>query len=249
MSEERGGGQQKQFGAAPGTPWRRKEHIGDATLYLADCMDIMRDMPDKAFELAIVDPPYGINIGEMSPTDSDRRAGRTRFNKSENVSKQWDSAIPPPAYFKELMRVTENQIIWGGNYFNLPPSRTIVCWDKQQFMPSFSQHELAWTSFNLPAPLFKYNNGTGDKIHPTQKPVALYKWLLSKYAHEGDKILDTHGGSGSSVIACLDMGYSITWIEKDEDYFNAALERIKIAYRQPRLFEEPRPKAKQGELI
>jgi len=213
----------------------RIEHIGDAVLMLGDCMDVMREMPDKAFELAIVDPPYGIGINH----NMGRRAG---IRPSEYTPAVWDASIPPPAYFRELMRVSDNQIIWGGNYFPLPPTPCWVLWDKG-FSPdvTFAQFEMAWTSFLSSAKKFDHTSADPiNRIHPTQKVVALYKWLLSRYAKPGDKILDTHGGSGSSVVACLDMGYPITWIEKDEDYYNAALKRIEIAYQQPRLFDEPR---------
>ena len=213
----------------------RVEHIGDATLYLADCMDIMRDMPDKAFDLAIVDPPYGVGCG----------IGERSFNAGYKMpynGKTWDSTRPPPMYFEELMRVSENQIIWGGNYFSdlLPASRCWIFWDKLKAVDNYADGELAWTSFDKNTKKFTYmlNGNVGREpytIHPTQKPVALYKWLLSRYAKPGDTILDTHGGSGSSVIACLDMGYSITWIEKDEDYYNAALKRIKDFAAQPKL--------------
>jgi len=219
------------------------------TMLNCDCMEYMATLPDKAFELAIVDPPYGIDVGNMSPTDSDRKAGRTRFNKSEIESKDWDTFAPPPAYFEELMRVSKNQIIWGGNYFQLPPTRGVICWDKQQFMPSFSAWEMAWSSFNYPAGLCKINNGTGDKIHPTQKPVALYKWLLSRYAKPGDRILDTHGGSGSICIACHDLGYDLTWMELDEDYYDAACARYKLHASQAQLFEPVDVKPVPQDLI
>lgn len=220
----------------------RIEHIGDATLILADCMDVMRDMPDKAYSLAIIDPPYG--IGEKFRGG---KSGKMQFN--EVVEKGWD-AVPKQEYFNELFRVSNNQIIWGGNYFELLPSRCWIIWDKlisEDF--SLSMAEVAWTSFDEITKIFRMATPKdGTKIHPTQKPVALYKWLLSRYAKPGDTILDTHGGSGSSVIACMDSGHSITWIEKDEDYFNAALKRIEIAYQQPRLFDEPKPQPKPQEL-
>jgi len=223
---------------------------GNILLINADCMDVMKHIKDKEVELSCVDPPYGIDVGNMAPTNSDRKAGRTRFNKSEGEPKTWDMKVPQDTYFKELMRVSKNQIIWGGNYFNLRPSRGIICWDKQQYMPSFSQWEMAWTSFDYPASLFKYNNGTGDKIHPTQKPVALYKWLLSRYAKPGDRILDTHGGSGSICIACHDLGYDLTWMELDKDYYDAACERYRIHASQTQLFQpEPAPKPKESSLF
>ena len=211
----------------------RVEHIGNATLILADCMDIMRDMPDKAFDLAIVDPPYGIGASEMV-------MGKGK-NKEWDNHRKWDDTTPTREYFDSLMRVSEKQIIWGGNYFNLPKTGGWIFWDKEREKDiSFSDGELAWTSFlsvikKAPIRFDGFIGADPFRIHPTQKPVALYKWLLSRYAKPGDTILDTHGGSGSSVIACLDMGYSITWIEKDVNYFEAALKRIKDFAAQPKL--------------
>jgi len=208
----------------------RVEHIGDATLILADCMDVLHDMPDKAFELSIIDPPYGIGKTRLT-----QGAGKLKGRALQVLDAEFDDNPPSAEYFVELERVSKNRIIWGANYFSLPPTRGIICWDKCQPWPNFSQVEIAWTSFDTPAKLIRIDNRTGDKIHPTQKPVELYKWILNTYAKPGDKILDTHGGSGSSVIACLDMGYSITWIEKDVNYFEAALKRIKDFAAQPKL--------------
>ena len=209
----------------------RIEHIGDATLILADCMDVMRDMPDKAFDLAIVDPPYG--IGEDGGVFRDRKGGGHRVLEKKN----WDKERPKKKYFSELFRITENQIIWGANHlcdlFNAK-SPGWIYWDKMMG-GDFSDGELAFSSFDTPLKAFSFCNKYHGKTHPTEKPVALYKWLLSRYAKPGDTILDTHGGSGSSVVACLDMGHSITWIENDEDYFNAALKRIKDFAAQPKL--------------
>ena len=210
----------------------RVEHIGNATLVLADCMDIMRDMPDKAFDLAIVDQPYGIDwMSHVESPNKDKNWKKWQY-------KDWDKQVPDQEYFSELFRVSKNQIIWGGNYFKLPATPCLAIWDKMQEF-SGAVFETAWTSFSSPSKAFRMSRVEAyvnqDKIHPTQKPVALYKWLLSRYAKPGDTILDTHGGSGSSVIACLDMGYSITWIEKDEDYYNAALKRIKDFAAQPKL--------------
>jgi len=224
----------------------RVEHIGDATLILADCMDIMRDMPDKAFDLAIVDPPYGLGFDKENPamsaglrTDGTQRVMRTwRTPKPKNYKNgNWD-VRPPEGYFGELFRVSRYAIVWGGNHFDLPLSGGWIVWDKQVSMPSLSKAELAWTNCSNHIELFSflwagYRKGEPcSRIHPTQKPIALYKWLLSKYAKSGWKILDTHGGSGSSVVACLELGFSITWIEKDKDYFNAAFERIEKTYQQ-----------------
>ena len=208
-------------------------------------MQMMSRYPDKHFDLAIVDPPYGINAPKMSATPAQRKNGSKRLNggswklknrilNTSNVS--WDASIPDSDYFNELFRVSKNQIIWGSNYFNLNPTRCVICWDKMQPWENFSQIELAWTSFDSPAQLFKFDNRTGNKIHPTQKPIQLYKWLLSKYANEGDKILDTHLGSGSIAIACHDYGYDLTACELDPAYYNAAMQRIKQHTDQLKIF-------------
>ena len=220
----------------------RVEHIGDATLVLADCMDVMRDMPDNAFELAIVDPPYG-NCGlDRWSAGKETRFGDSggRFKKylEAGCDVSWDRA-PPPEYFEELFRVSKYQIIFGGNNFSLPPSRNFIVWRKlipENF--TMAMAEYAWTNIPGNAKVFECaSQGTvnNPRFHPAQKPAALYKWLLSRYAKHGDTILDTHGGSGSSVVACLDMGYPITWIEKDVNYFEAALKRIKDFAAQPKL--------------
>jgi len=196
-----------------------------------DCMEYMATLPDKAFELAIVDPPYG--IGDRFTGGA---SGKMQFN--EIVSKEWD-IVPPEEYFKELSRISENQIIWGGNYFKLPPSRCIIVWDKQISEDfSLAMCEIAWTTFDKLAKIVRIPNPkNGNKIHPTQKPVALYKWLLSRYAKPGDRILDTHGGSGSICIACHDLGFDLTWMEKDADYYEAACKRYKNHAAQASLFD------------
>ncbi len=197
-----------------------------------DCMEYMATLPDKAFDLAIVDPPYG--IGEKFKGG---KSGKMQFN--EVVEKGWD-AVPTKEYFDELFRVSNNQIIWGGNYFVLPPSRCWIVWDKiisEDF--SLSMAEMAWTSFDEITKIFRMATPktSGTKIHPTQKPVALYKWLLSRYAKPGDRILDTHGGSGSICIACHDLGYDLTWMELDADYYEAACNRYKMHAAQASLFD------------
>ena len=194
-----------------------------------DCMEYMASLPDNAYELAIVDPPYG--IGERLS----RGAGKLKNSALQNMNSEWDIA-PDESYFTELERVAKNRIIWGANYFNMKPSRGIICWDKKQFMPTFSRWEMAWTSFDKPAKMYE-NTGNEKRIHPTQKPVALYKWLLKNYAKPGDKILDTHGGSGSICIACHDMGFDLDWIELDEDYYKAAVDRFNLHTAQGSLFE------------
>jgi site-specific DNA-methyltransferase (adenine-specific) len=151
--------------------------------------------------------------------------------------KQWDNAIPNEEYFKELFRVSKNQIVWGGNYFPLPPSRGFLIWDKKQPQDfSLAMCEFAWSSIQSPAKIFRFSVLTErDKIHPTQKPVKLYEWILMNYAKEGDKILDTHGGSGSICIACHNLGFDLDWIELDKDYFDAATKRFKQHAAQLRI--------------
>jgi len=193
------------------------------TLHHGDCLEALREMDDNEFDLAIVDPPY--QLGTKNPFQGGGFLSTRALNK-DNKIKKWDVA-PPPEYFEELMRVSKNQIIWGGNYFNLPPTRCVIAWDKVQPWDNFSGWEMAWTSYNKPAPIYKQNNRTGGKIHPTQKPVELYEWLLHKFANEGDTILDTHFGSGSIGIACHNMGYTLTAFELDGDYVERAVDRIK----------------------
>ena len=198
-----------------------------------DCMEAMKQMPDKAFDLAIVDPPYGIGFdGQKENRDTNRK-----FHEF----KGWDSQIPSKEYFENLFRVTANSIIWGGNYMveNLRNSRCWLAWDKiQEF--SGSDFELAWTSFDRPAKSFRKSRVESycgiSKIHPTQKPVALYKWILKNYAKPGDKILDTHLGSGSIAIACYDMGFDLTGYEIDKDYYDAAVNRLENHKKQLTLF-------------
>lgn len=215
------------------------------TITNEDNMELMARYPDNYFDLAIVDPPYGINAPNMAATPAQRKNGNNRLNggsgklknRTLNTAKiEWDNTIPSNKYFLELKRVSKNQIIWGGNYFPLPPSRCIICWDKCQPWENFSQIELAWTSFDMPAQIFKFDNRTGGKIHPTQKPVALYKWIIDKYAKQGDKILDTHLGSGSIAIACHDYDFELTACELDKEYYNASVLRIKNHIKQQKLF-------------
>ena len=163
-------------------------------VYNCDCMDFLRKCKDKAFSLAIVDPPYQLKKSSM------RGAGKLRNRLLNQSDTQWDIA-PTEEYWQELFRVSENQIIWGGNYFNLPPCRCFVVWDKVQPWQNFSQCEYAWTSFDKPAKLFKFSNHAWKKYHPTGKPVQLYQYLLKTFAKEGDTILDTHLGGGTSRIA------------------------------------------------
>ena len=209
------------------------EKLGKITLYNADCMEIMKSFTDKQFDLAIVDPPYGIG--------AENHAGKKENGWTQWEKKVWDSKTPDKTYFNELFRVSKNQIIWGGNYMtdSLYPSMGWVIWDKGQRDFSLADGEMAWTSFNKAMRIWDYSrakNLSEKRIHPTQKPVALYKWILSKYAKQGQTILDTHLGSGSSAIAAHDYGYEFTGIELDEEYYNAAKERLILHQRQLNLF-------------
>jgi site-specific DNA-methyltransferase (adenine-specific) len=190
------------------------------TITNEDNVTLMDRYPDKYFDLAIVDPPYGL------PERSKQGAGKLAKRAIQGMyDKGWDIA-PEKKYFDQLFRVSKNQIIWGGNYFSLPPTRGFIVWDKKQPWPNFAACEFAWNSIDGVAKIFKFDNRTGDKIHPTQKPVALYRWLLDKYAKPGNKILDTHLGSGSIAIACHDYGFDLTACELDKDYFDAAMKRL-----------------------
>ena len=193
-------------------------------VYNMDCLDYMRGLPDKAFQLAIADPPYGLDPS-ASETWSDKSALKNRMWAKGKIGESWDKA-PDKEFFDELQRVCENVIIWGGNYFDLPPTRCVIAWDKCQPWPNFSQIELAWTSFNMPAKLYKFDNRTNDKIHPTQKPVDLYAWCLKTFAKEGDRIFDPMIGSQSSRIAAYKLGFDYVGCELDKEYFDMGCERF-----------------------
>jgi len=198
-------------------------------IYNMDCMEGMKDFPDKFFELAIVDPPYGIGVNKEKPHNGWKDYG----------IKEWDNKIPDKNYFDELKRISKNQIIWGGNYYPqyLFTSMGWIFWDKGQ--RNFSSSELAYTSFNKALRVFDYSRAKcidKYKFHPTQKPIALYKWILKNYAKPGDKIIDTHVGSGSSIIAFEDAGFEYIGFEIDKDYFNAANHRISEFKKQGKLF-------------
>ncbi len=201
----------------------------DINLNQGDCMKAMAKMPDNAYDLAIVDPPYGLGKKIYSGGDKGCKF-HTLFGENK-----WDDNVPPKEYFKELFRVSKNQIIWGGNYFDLPPTRTIICWDKKKGDNNFSMWEMAWTSFDKPAKIYRQSS-MGERIHPTQKPIKLYEWLILKYAKESDKILDTHLGSGSIAIACHNLKYDLDGWELDEDYYNAAVKRFEQHKKQLRMF-------------
>lgn len=216
--------------------------MSELTITNEDNMQLMARYPDKHFDLAIVDPPYGLNFDTFNRTNKDSNGVRYKANKYKNAD--WDKAIPTDSYFNELMRVSKNQIIWGGNYFHLPPTKCFIFWHKHNPVPNFSDGEFAWTSYNKPAVCFDYayyGNVMGKtkaekRIHPTQKPVELYKWVLGKFGNCGDKILDTHLGSGSIAIACLEYGYELTACELDPDYYATAMKRIKEHQQQLKIF-------------
>jgi site-specific DNA-methyltransferase (adenine-specific) len=211
--------------------------INNLTITNEDNMLLMARYTDKYFDLAIVDPPYGINVN--------MNAGRKKNTKSKKRSiKKWDNEAPNAEYFNELFRVSKNQIIWGANYFteNLPISMGWIFWDKCVAEGCFfSDGELAWTSLNqsLKKAVIPYSGFIGmegEKFHPTTKPIKLYKWLLDKYAKQGNKILDTHLGSGSIAIACHDYGFELTACELDTEYYKKAINRIKNHVAQQKLF-------------
>ena len=196
-----------------------------------DCMDLMARYEDNYFDLAIVDPPYGIDV-------------KTRVFDD---GKKWDNEIPKKEFFDELFRVSKNQIIWGGNYFldYLSATPCFIIWDKKMTDNHLmSMSEFAWTSFKTKNLIFRqppvgdrgFYNIDGKRIHPTQKSIKLYEWLLMNYAKENDKILDTHLGSGSIAIACHNLGYELTGCELDKDYYEAAMKRIEQHKQQQRLF-------------
>ena len=204
-----------------------------------DCMDLMARYEDNYFDLAIVDPPYGIDVTKMTLGN-----GKKKINRGTT---DWDSNIPDANYFDELYRVSKNQIIWGANYFITEIQKNNACWvvwDKNNGKSLFADAELAYTSFDTPVRIAKihwcgsaakWETGQ-NKIHPTQKPVKLYEWLLMNYAKEGDKILDTHLGSGSIAIACHNLGFELTGCELDKDYYEAAMKRINEHKQQIRMF-------------
>ena len=207
--------------------------------YNTDCLEFMKSKPDKFYNLAIVDPPYGIErFKKVSEKDLlTKSVHAKRFQKMKIVNDE----KPKDNYFKELFRVSKNQIVWGANNFELPSSEYFLCWNKEQAMPNFATLEYAWVSMGLkkPAKLFTYSihkHNQFDKVHPTQKPIDLYRWIIQNYAKQGDKILDTHGGSMSSAIACDMEGFDLDICELDKDYFDAAIKRFNNYKKQIKLF-------------
>lgn len=236
-------------------------------LYNAKCENGMKEFPDKYFDLAVVDPPYGINAPKMSMGSNKSRKGDgyPSTSTAERIRKQrlnhgcgklkdralntmnceWDEERPKPEYFQELFRVSKHQIIWGYNYFSdmLPPCRGVIIWDKCQPWDNFSQAEIAWTSFDRPAAIVRISNTGGKndekKIHPTQKPVELYAWIYNRYAKRGMRVIDTHAGSASSLVAAHDAGLEYIGFEKNPDYFLQSEKRLIMHTAQMNLFDFP----------
>ena len=211
-----------------------------------DNMELMARYPDKYFDLAIVDPPYGLERFKKASKETTGVYAKRGSFKSED-GQNWNNEKPTKEYFNELFRVSKNQIIWGANNFELPTTEYFCVWDKQQYMPNFASAEYAWISMGLkkPAQVFRYGihkenairKAQGGKIHQAQKHVKLYEWLLDNYAKEGDKILDTHLGSGSIAIACHNRKFDLTACELDKDYFEAAMKRLKQHQQQLTIFD------------
>ena len=221
--------------------------MAESSAYNLDCMEGMKQYPDKYFQLSIVDPPYGIGVGIFEPV-----GGRGELNRD---GKRWDVSMPSAEYFQELRRVSEHQIIWGANYFNsFSGNRGAIIWDKLQPLPDSSQCEIASYSRLTKVSIYtqRWTNfvNTKQTEHPTEKPVALYRWLLRHYAKQGDKILDTHLGSGSSRIACYEAGYDFTGYELDKEYFDASEERFQKYISQGNMFqEEPKETYEQLAIV
>ena len=204
-----------------------------SVVYNEDCVEGLKRLSDNYFDLAIVDPPYG--LGKRTTDGGSKKNTQTKFMDDIRRS-NWDDNVPTAEYWEQLFRVSKNQIVWGGNYFGLPAHRTFIVWDKMTYVPTMSQIEQAWTSFDSPARLYKINSNNANRIHPTEKPVALYKRLLNEYAKEGDLILDTHLGSGANRIACAEMGFSFVGFELDKVYYENQEKRFKDFVSQLRMF-------------
>jgi site-specific DNA-methyltransferase (adenine-specific) len=208
------------------------------TITNEDCMELMKRTPDNYYSIAICDPPYGLDLANMNMgVGKSKKASKIQNRKWK--PKDWDKETPTPEYFAQLFRVSKNQIIWGGNYFDLPPCKNYIIWDKE--IPeglSFADCEMAWTSFDKAPKMFRHSAylDKANKIHPTQKPVQLYKWILKNYAKESDKILDTHGGSLSIAIACAEYGFELDVCELDHEYYAKGVERVKNYLLQQKLF-------------
>ena len=201
------------------------------TILCGDCLDLMKEIPDKSIDLVITDPPYGLG---------DRLSdGGGKFNDTPMANlyreTEWEDVAPSKDLINELFRISKDQIICGGNYFDLPPTRCFLVWDKQNYLPKMSQCEFIWTSFDKPAKIFSYPSTDLMRFHPTQKPVKLFEWIIKNYAKEGDTICDPFFGSGSSLVAAVRMGHPFIGFEKEQSYFDAAQIRINNAKAQGKI--------------
>ncbi len=216
----------------------------------ADFRDILKQLPDKCFDLLLTDPPYAIDIvGQITKKDPNGKHGYRQWRY-----KEWDTEKPTLEDFAEMIRVSKNQVIWGGNYFAnlLPASQGWVVWNKGQRDFSLADGELAWTSFDKALRIFDYSRAQAlkdGKIHPTQKPVALFEWILSLRAKQGDLILDCYSGSGTTAVACHNMGLDFVCIERDPDYHKASVERLADIQRQVKFFKKIEVKYEQTRFI
>jgi len=213
--------------------------VPSSEVYLEDCVTALKRFNDNHFDLAIVDPPYGIGKNLMTAsetTNAMKKFSLTKFRKSFN-DKDWDK-LPDSEYWQELFRVSKNWIVWGGNYMSdyLPPSKHIIIWDKMTYIPTMSQFEFAFSSLNKHPKMVKINSNDKDRFHPTQKPIKLYDWVLSQYAKPNDLILDTHLGSGSSRIAAYKGGFNFVGFEIDAEYYEKQEKRFNDFKSQLRLF-------------
>jgi site-specific DNA-methyltransferase (adenine-specific) len=210
--------------------------VPSSEVYLEDCVTALKRYADNHFDLAIVDPPYGIGASEMQMGNNAKK----KWSKGKN----WDNETPTAEYWVELFRVSKNQIVWGGNYFDLPLTKSWIVWDKNNGESGFADGEMAWTSFKNPMRIRKIHwtgsasnwEDTNGKIHPTQKPLKLYDWLLKEFAEQGDLILDTHLGSGSSRIAAYKGGFNFVGFEIDAEYYDKQEKRFNDFKSQLRLF-------------
>lgn len=207
--------------------------MSQINFFNVDCMDFMKSKPNKFYDLAIVDPPYNI-------VSQQKRGIGSRIDKTGKMN-NWNNIKPTKEYFEQLFRVSKNCIIWGANNFEMPSTEYFIIWDKAQTVDNFASAEYAWTNVKMPAKIFHYsihqhNCDKGDKIHPTMKPIRLYRWLLLNYAIKGMKILDTHGGSMTHAIACDLEGFDLDICEIDKEYFDKGVEAFNIHKMQQRLF-------------
>ena len=211
--------------------------VPSSEVYLEDCVKALKRFNDNHFDLAIVDPPYGLGMGTVSIPSEKNTNSQQKFYK-DLKSKRWDDNTPNKEYFDELKRVSKNQIVWGGNYMaeHLGNTKCIIIWDKMTYIPTMSQFEFAFCSFNKHPKMVKVNSTDIDRMHPTQKPIKLYDWLLHNYAKEGDLILDTHLGSGSSRIAAYKGGFNFVGFEIDAEYYEKQEKRFKDFVSQLRMF-------------